>query len=144
MKALQTAPAPFRALEDDEIPVHDARPQTLDDVEIEPDDELASTTERRRKPGWILPKTDPGEPTVQASRMEEMALRLNPGASGFGEFLVARGILSRWQLYCALHLQDWKHVRLGEAVVRLGFAEKRTVERALRAYHEALQSPRIA
>lgn len=104
-------------------------------------EEVMPTVEQsapKKKPAWILPKTEPGEPTVQASRAEEAVLRTNPGQSGFGEYLVATGLLSRWQLYCALHLQDWKKLRLGQAVVKLGFADKRTVERAAREYHDEL------
>jgi hypothetical protein len=48
----------------------------------------------------------------------------------FGEFLVAHGLLDRYQLFRALQMQDRKPgVRLGEAAVALGFASSGAIER---------------
>lgn len=134
--ALETRPAPFAALAD-ERPLRAALADET--TRGEGDDDGPDSVGGARRPAWTLPKTDPGEPTVRASHIESAVLRLNSGQSGFGEHLVESGVLTRWQLYCVLHLQDWKRIRLGEAVVRLGFADARTIERAARSYHAALR-----
>jgi hypothetical protein len=55
----------------------------------------------------------------------------------FGEFLVERKTIDRRQLYFALVDADLRGGRLGEALVRLGFADETTVE-ALAAEYENL------
>jgi hypothetical protein len=53
----------------------------------------------------------------------------------FGEYLVARGVLSRYQLFRALQMQDrLPGVMVGEAAAALGYADIRTIERAYRAF----------
>lgn len=80
------------------------------------------------------------EATHVATRgVESVALRLNSGTSGFGEFLVWSGVLTRSQLFQALQVHDRTRCKLGEAVVRLGFASREKVERSARSYHQALQ-----
>ena len=47
----------------------------------------------------------------------------------FGEYFVEQGLIDRYQLFRALQMQDrLPRVRLGEAVVALGFASRRAVE----------------
>ncbi len=50
----------------------------------------------------------------------------------FGEYLVERGLLDRYQLFLALQMQDRvPGVRLGEAAVALGFASTGAIRRML-------------
>jgi hypothetical protein len=88
------------------------------------------------------------EPTAQVpaktSEVESVALRLNPGASGFGEYLVSQGCISRAQLFRALHLHHSRNYRLGDAVVKLGFATAEGIEKLARRYHRALSDNGIS
>lgn len=53
----------------------------------------------------------------------------------FGEFLVERGALTRYQLLRALQLQDkYPAVRLGECAAALGFLQISEVERQFLAW----------
>src|SRR5436190_15128484 len=53
----------------------------------------------------------------------------------FGEFLVARRILDRQQLFRAIQMQDRSPgVRLGECAAALGYVSIHTVERAYRQF----------
>jgi len=94
-----------------------------------------------KKP-WVRPVTDHGEATVcnaaLPGRSASVALRLDSGVVGFGEYLVLTGALTRWQLYRVLQVQDWQHVRLGEAAVSLGYISAARVESLLRRYLTAL------
>lgn len=81
------------------------------------------------------------DPTrVVASRVESIAIKLNAGVSGFGEYLVHAGVLTRAELFEALHLHERERCRVGEAAVRLGFASGDEVEQLARRYHAALGS----
>jgi hypothetical protein len=47
----------------------------------------------------------------------------------FGEFLVEQGVIDRYQLFRVLQMQDRRpEVRLGDAVVALGFASVLAIE----------------
>lgn len=79
------------------------------------------------------------EPTANvASFVESVALRLNPGSTGFGEYLVYKGVIDRAQLFNVLHLHHARKYRLGAAVVKLGYANAERVEKLARRYHRAL------
>ena len=55
----------------------------------------------------------------------------------FGEYLVAQGIVDRFQLFKALQLQDRsKGTRLGEAVAALGYAPPGAIERLFGRFQE--------
>jgi hypothetical protein len=75
-----------------------------------------------------------------ASHAESVALRLGAGHTGFGEYLVSSGALTRAQLYRVLQLKDRRRLRLGEAAVQLGFLSERRAERLLTRYR-ALAAP---
>ncbi len=91
-----------------------------------------------RKQPWVRPDTYHGEPTrgkgVRLGGSDSVALRLNSGNLGFGEYLVLTGVLSRWQLYRVLQVQDWKHMRVGEAAVELGYITSARVQQLLVTY----------
>ena len=68
------------------------------------------------------------EPKTSALRREDgpsVVVRLR---GGLGEFLVRRGVLSREHLFLALGDHYQNGGRIGDAVVRLGFAARKTVE----------------
>jgi tetratricopeptide (TPR) repeat protein len=68
------------------------------------------------------------EPKTSALRREDgpsVVVRLR---GGLGEFLVRRGVLSRERLFLALGDHYQNGGRIGDAVVRLGFAARKTVE----------------
>jgi hypothetical protein len=53
----------------------------------------------------------------------------------FGEYLVEKGILDRFQLFQALQMQDrLPGVRLGEAAAALGFAPIKKIEKLYAAF----------
>ena len=93
----------------------------------------------------------PSAPRVQLKRRRPVeagdATRLitdDAGASivlrmrgGFGEFLVDQGIISRAQLFAALHLHYRERCTVGAAVVRLGFSQLDPIEAAAARYHGA-------
>src|SRR5262249_10906314 len=55
----------------------------------------------------------------------------------FGEYLVGQGLIDRFQLFRALQMQDRKPgVRLGQAVVALGFATARAIEQLFDRFQE--------
>lgn len=55
----------------------------------------------------------------------------------FGEFLVDQGVLDRYQLLCALQLQDRRPgLRLGEAAAMLGYAPLNAIERLVERFDE--------
>lgn len=56
---------------------------------------------------------------------------------GFGEFLVDQGLITRAQLFAALHLHYRERCTVGAAVVRLGFAQLDPIEAAAARYHGA-------
>jgi hypothetical protein len=146
----------------DDVDVDDA-PGTLGAAPITADDDLLdayATIERPGRaargalaadtrvpvppPAWAPPDDDLGEPTVKGmSRVESVALRLNTGLPGFGEFLVVSGALTRWQLFRVLHLKDGKQLRLGEAAVRLGYLTHRRLEQLLARYRATLASTQV-
>ncbi len=82
------------------------------------------------------------EPTAAASsQVESVALKLNPGSSGFGEYLVLVGIINRVQLYKVLQLHHTRRYRLGAAVVKLGYASPEKIESLARRYHRVISEP---
>jgi hypothetical protein len=95
-----------------------------------------------RKQPWVRPETYHGDKTngrgVRAAGQDSVALRLGSGNVGFGEYLVVTGVLSRWQLYRVLQVQDWKHMRVGEAAVELGYVSARRLDELLRSYEATL------
>ncbi len=119
--------------------------------------EASETVERPRmsasvdiptgKPDWVRPHTDHGERTSTGGKglngAESVALRLNTGVLGFGEYLVLVGALNREQLYRVLQVKDWKQLRLGEAAVKLGYVSRRRVEMLLRKYRATLDATRL-
>ena len=53
----------------------------------------------------------------------------------FGEYLVEKGVVDRFQLFRALQMQDrLPGVRLGEAVAALGFAPIKQIEKLYAAF----------
>jgi hypothetical protein len=138
-----------------EVTATDDHPLTTVD-EVHPDDGLTNELPRLdrgllaqatpRKQPWVRPETYHGEKTrgkgvrLPTSAHDSVAVRLGPGNVGFGEYLVITGVLTRWQLYRVLQVQDWKHMRVGEAAVELGYVSARRVEQLLQSY-EALLAP---
>ena len=59
---------------------------------------------------------------------------------GFGEYLVHAHVITRAQLFSALHLHYRERCRVGEAVVRLGICSEETVEEHARRYQAALRA----
>lgn len=58
----------------------------------------------------------------------------------FGEYLVTQGVLDRFQLFCALQMQDrLPGMRLGEAAAALGYASNGAIDR-LAARFEQVQT----
>jgi hypothetical protein len=86
---------------------------------------------RSGKRPWVRPDTNRGEVTTCDGTPE---VQLGAPAVGFGEYLVMTGALTRWQLYRVLQVQDWKHVRVGEAAVTLGFISAPRLELLLSSY----------
>ena len=93
----------------------------------------------RSKQPWVRPDTNRGEITACDAGPE---LRLGGTAVGFGEYLVMTGALTRWQLYRVLQVQDWKHIRVGEAAVTLGFISPPRLEQLLAMYLSELSASR--
>jgi hypothetical protein len=95
-----------------------------------------------RKQPWVRPETYHGEKThgkgVRPGGQDSVALRLGSGNVGFGEYLVVTGVLSRWQLYRVLQVQDWKHMRVGEAAVELGYLSAKRLDQLLISYQATL------
>lgn len=82
---------------------------------------------RRRRP------VDAGDATrLITDESPSVVLRVR---GGFGEFLVDQGMISRAQLFAALHLHYRERCKVGDAVVRLGFAGRDPVEAAAVRYH---------
>jgi hypothetical protein len=106
------------------------------------DQGILATATPRKQP-WVRPDTYHGEPTrgkgVRVHAPESVALRLGGGHMGFGEYLVMTGSLTRWQLYRVLQVQDWKHMRVGEAAVELGYIKPGRIEALLASYQAVLQ-----
>ncbi|HET6610792.1 MAG TPA: hypothetical protein VFG83_02335 [Kofleriaceae bacterium] len=68
------------------------------------------------------------EYTNRGSDVVEDGLKALP----FGEFLVEQNAIDRFQLFCALQLQDRRPGSLiGECVTQLGFLDEDAVERLL-------------
>ncbi len=59
---------------------------------------------------------------------------------GFGEYLVHAGVISRAQLFSALHVHYRERCRVGEAVVKLGICPEETIEEHARLYQAALRA----
>ena len=59
---------------------------------------------------------------------------------GFGEYLVHARVISRAQLFSALHLHYRERCRVGEAVVRLGICTEEAIEEHARTYQAALRA----
>ena len=74
-------------------------------------------------------RTQSEEPLAQASGIP------------FGEYLVDRGVLDRFQLFRALQLQDrTPTLRIGECAAALGYASINAIERFFE--HYAARTPR--
>jgi hypothetical protein len=59
---------------------------------------------------------------------------------GFGEYLVHAHVITRAQLFSALHLHYRERCRVGEAVVRLGICPEEVIEEHARRYQAALRA----
>jgi tetratricopeptide (TPR) repeat protein len=64
-----------------------------------------------------------------------------PEASGFGQYLMANGVVTEKQLRAALAYKQATGVRLGRAVSTLGFASELKIEWASLAYHGRHRRP---
>jgi tetratricopeptide (TPR) repeat protein len=86
-----------------------------------------------------IPHEVDDEPKTSALRREDssVVVRLR---GGLGEFLVRRGVLSRERLFLALGDHYTNGGRIGDAVVRLGFAPRKTVELVAAEYATARAS----
>jgi hypothetical protein len=78
-------------------------------------------------------------PRASTDLGEEQPVRL--GDYGFGEFLVASAGITRFQLFCALQMQD-RHpeVRIGECLVALGYLPSEELERQLSSWNQPLST----
>jgi hypothetical protein len=101
----------------------------------------SSAARAPRKQPWVRPETYHGDTTsghgLRAGG-QSVALRLGSGNVGFGEYLVQTGVLTRWQLYRVLQVQDWKHMRVGEAAVELGYVTTKRLDQLLVSYEATL------
>lgn len=85
--------------------------------------------------------SDPGVASERAALRdrgapaEKVALEAAGREGGFGEYLVHMGVLTRAQLFAVLHRHYHEKLRLGDAVVKLGFARPEVVEQYAREYH---------
>src|SRR5262249_25956996 len=80
-------------------------------------------------------------PTGSATALEEVEIRLR---GGFGEHLVRCGVLSRAALFRVLRAQDEEGGRIGDAVVRLGLADRDEIEELVAEYEAEVAAQRFS
>jgi len=118
-----------------------------------PDDDDLTLEARRARgsqatvlpvPGKLALPLIPPEPTPQGPALKSARVARGPVPElpGFGEYLVAQGILTRERLRAAQAYQRSMKVQLATAVVTLGLATEQRIEWAAVAHQARLARPR--
>jgi len=85
--------------------------------------------------------TSMARPVVTPTEIIELTTLRAPKRTTFGEFLVARRIISRTQLFRALQMQDRiPNARLGSCAVALGYAPRHRVEELYAQFVQAAEA----